>query len=235
MSHRRAFSAIELLVVIAVIGVLLALAIPSLHRARRQASRAVSQANMRSHIAVFSQYAHSNDDHYPYFTDPNGLVVLEYNGLEITCRYFDAYFRWSVALADAYYDGIAPHPSQMVPRASHVTSYFYSATFLADPRFWRLERRTGPEQWRPVRAFEVVYSSKKALFTEVVEAIPWSISSLVDPIGLGLVDGSAGHWARSDCMEPVKAGEGPWEGAALHHGVYGMHTVGGVTGRDVRE
>ncbi|MCC7389784.1 MAG: prepilin-type N-terminal cleavage/methylation domain-containing protein [Phycisphaerales bacterium] len=233
MLQRRAFSLIEVLVVVAIVGVLVGLAAPALHHARQQARRAVSLSNMRSHIAVFSEYEQSNSEYYPYFTDPAGPIDLKYNGLEITCRYFDAHFRWSVALADGYYDGVAPHPSQLAPRTAHICSYFYSATFLADPEYWRLEQRTGPEQWRAVRAFEVVYPSEKALFTEVVQTIPWSRSTLVEYVGLGMVDGSANHWPRSQCTEPVLEGEGPWDGTALHHGVFGMHTVGGVTGRDV--
>ncbi len=231
--RKAAFSVIEIIVVVAIMGTLVALVAPALYHARQQARRAISLSKLRSHVMIFSSYAQSYDEYFPYFTNPRKIVELEYRGTKIPCRYFDSHFRWPVALAADYYNDLAPHPSQLAPTTTHICSYYYSASFFADTRFSRLETRTGPAQWRAVRRSEVVFPSAKALFSEVVETVPWVRSPLTKIVGLGMVDGSAQHRNPAQCAEPVLKGEGPWKGAVFQIGIYGMHTVDGVAGRDV--
>lgn len=232
-SMRHGVTMVETIVVVTIIGVLLGVLLPTLHGARRSARQAVSKSNLRSHLTVFNTYAEEYTEYYPYFTSPDGMVELDYHGLAIPTLYFGAHFRWQIALADEYYGGIAPHPSQLAPQTSHICSYYYSAAFLADPRFWAGETRQGPEQWRAVRRFEVTYPASKALFTEVVQTIPWARATGVRDVGLGMVDGSVRYEGTEGLIEPYLDGEGSWEGVTFHHGVYGMHTVSGVRGRDV--
>ena len=62
MSRRRGFTLIELLVVIAIIAVLMAVLLPSLHRAREQGKRAVCLSNMRQLALAWMLYAEANDE-----------------------------------------------------------------------------------------------------------------------------------------------------------------------------
>lgn len=69
---RGAFTLIELLVVIAVIGVLAALAVPGLGRAKQQAKVTVCLNNLRQIGAGFAQYSDDNDGRMPPPTVTNG-------------------------------------------------------------------------------------------------------------------------------------------------------------------
>ncbi|MHC4521765.1 MAG: type II secretion system protein [Planctomycetota bacterium] len=73
----RAFTLIELLVVISVVVMLMALLLPALHRARRQARAVVCQSNLHQWGLAFAQYALDHDNHMPVnpfynaMTDPS--------------------------------------------------------------------------------------------------------------------------------------------------------------------
>ena len=61
MRKRNGFTLIELLVVIAIIALLMAILIPALQRARRQAKTIACQSNLHQWGLVFSMYANDND------------------------------------------------------------------------------------------------------------------------------------------------------------------------------
>ena len=64
IESERAFTLIELLVVIAVIALLMAILIPALQRARRQARAVVCQANLKQWGLHFAAFASENDGHF---------------------------------------------------------------------------------------------------------------------------------------------------------------------------
>jgi len=64
MDKRKGFTLIELLVVIAVIALLMAILMPALNKANRQAKMVVCQSNLRHWGTVFAMYTGDNDDHF---------------------------------------------------------------------------------------------------------------------------------------------------------------------------
>ena len=64
--NRDAFTLIELLVVIAVIALLMAILLPCLQRARRQAKAMVCQAHLKQWGQILAMYTSENEGYFPY-------------------------------------------------------------------------------------------------------------------------------------------------------------------------
>ncbi len=67
------FTLIELLVVISIIGILAAMLLSTLGRAKAQANSAYCENNLKQIGLATQMYVDDNVGYYPYCTDPNGL------------------------------------------------------------------------------------------------------------------------------------------------------------------
>ena len=117
--QKRGFSLIELLVVISLITLIMAISLPALSGAKRQAQSVVSMNNQRQITTAINTLATANDDRYPEsvatigfddnwnWTDPTRLTGNRRRSPQIY-RAMSEYLRHYIDDADAMYCPNAP-------------------------------------------------------------------------------------------------------------------------------
>lgn len=237
------FTLIEAVLTCALVGLLVAMLLPSIADVRHRARRTVSTSNLRSHAQVLSIYVGDWKDVFPYFATPGAhrsVVRNPSRGVALLIPYFGSHFTWHVALAEGYYDGDHTSRAFRPPGREDVApgwnAYWYPCSFIASPAFWRPETREGPHQWVPTRADQVVFSAAKVLLVESDVVREGGHVSLRPTVHAATTDGGAAE--RSSTLVhglSYGGGDGPWNGAM--HGTWAPtvhHTIGGVAGRDFR-
>lgn len=237
-----AFSLIELILVIVLTVLLTALLLPTLQRAKSEAQLTVSQSNIRSHAMVMLSYAGDWADRYPYMTDSaREITTIRAAGRVWELRYFDPVNYWTTGLVDAYYEGMAGHPSFHPPNSRRIgytiTSYWYSSTMIAAPSYWdQTTRLEGATQWNPVSVSDVLFPSAKGLLIEGYETLNDAVQG--GRHNVTMCDASVRGLQRSELTDPYPFGNGgadvfPGGAGGLTIGVPVLHTVGGVRGLDL--
>ena len=127
-----AFSLIELLVVVAIIGMLLAVTLPSLARARQQAVIASCASNLKQVGTGFTMYLGDHRDRYPCATDPVNMSPRYWLWMGRGFRRFiGPYFVHNINTNNP---SILVCPSDPTPPETFErTSYAYSMAFYHSP------------------------------------------------------------------------------------------------------
>lgn len=230
-----------MILVVLIVGLVVALVMPTLRDLRRRALELKSLANLRSHAQILSVYAGDEADGFPFFTDPEApLSVVRGGGVAVAVSHFQSFWTWNIALADNYFGGEVLPEALVVPGMGSrhpITMYWYGDCFVARPDFWRLEtRRVGTSQWRGTRASEVLFPSQKGV---VFEMSGIGEHGLFPRLRFSTVDGAAASRLSRELTRPLTGGVGNGFGAGPNMfghivGMPVMHTIGGVQGRDVR-
>jgi prepilin-type N-terminal cleavage/methylation domain-containing protein len=196
----RGFTLVELLIVVSMIGIILGLSMTGLGHARYAARTAVDLANLRSHVQAFAAYQANWDGQFPAYTRPDADVTIirpvwDFGPIDIT-GYFGGRNMWTLALADTLFDGKWDSRSFLSahnPVDYEFTDFYFDQSYLADPKYWRRETRTGMGQWRSTRAHEVVHPGAKSIFVNTYRDIAeeFSVDASRRHWDIGFVDGSA--------------------------------------------
>ena len=166
------FTLLELLVVIAVIGLLMTLLLPSLHKARKKAHLAVCLSNQKQIGTALIAYTIENDLYYPVYGDKYldniswDDQLSDYDGRDLT----EEQKREKVLLVKEYPDidnSIYKCPSHIIVRPEqYPRSYVINDSFLKDDI-------SDPQAIRGVAGFRNKIANKGEA-DEYKYSIPWA-------------------------------------------------------------
>lgn len=239
------FTLLETILVVAIVGIVVAMTLPSLSIVRLKGREIASQAQIRSHASMMLLYATDHRDAWPAYTyaDATSSIIRFDGGSNYTSiGYFQMNNYWPVALADAYYDGRWADKSFRSPArrpgSDGYHDYYYPCVFIASPEYWNAATRSlPPSQLRGTRVSDVTFPDRKILLLdEQTRSIAW-LDNPKQKVVTAQTDGRATSRAFSAFTPGFQSGDGvdlPQYFAAHRGGLYDfLHTIDGVRGLDL--
>jgi len=224
-----------------IIGVLLAILVPVLAKARSKALDTVTRANLRTSYTAFTTYTSVYDSTYPWRPQYGPLIPLNPQqtmaiGVPHFCvsRYWPGLMHQVMPWEDHYASwlgGGAKHGERPWneldgdPLSFRPSSFFLSHAFLARPRLWKPGATNTEENLRPVRENDVQFPASKVLLFDFEKThLRNDPDADRDQTLMLFVDG---HVAAKRLSEARVLTDRPWrEPRPLHD------TPDGVRGRD---
>lgn len=170
-SERRAFSIPELLVVMGVLGILVALLIPSFSKARSSA-RGVSTLSQCRQIGIaLANYASQWKGSTPTIYQPLPLQYppdsqrVEVDGVSTRGNWFNHATQYRLSLRSYCDDSTFYAPGHRVDYTQRlpVPDFFLTLTLYAHPSYWNRWTQRGADQWGAQRLDSLASPSVKGL------------------------------------------------------------------------
>lgn len=242
------FTLVELLVTLGVIGVLIAILLPTLASARRSARDVAGLSNLRQAAVSFSVYAETYGGAMP-FSPPGSTFVTsppgEGEGSSVTTgSFWDLSYYWASLFHDVapwhehfstwvVHDvrrdpdrpwqggGSEPFPGQGIP------SFYYCRALYARPALWSGRASADPASLlAPVRMPDVRFPASKVFLFDGEAPLRAPEGDPPDKIAMAFVDGHAARRDRDEASDPVMPSSNDVIPATLHD------TKDGAFGRD---
>ncbi|MGQ0627076.1 MAG: type II secretion system protein [Phycisphaerales bacterium] len=238
------FTLLEVMVSLLIIAGVLVLVFPSLSGVRKRAWDAQTLSNLRQSAALLDVYTNDSRGAHVFFGDPSGVPVyvpfVNREGGFTLDHYFDMHFAWHSFVADrlGMGDGEREVFGDAESRAINGIAghqFYHSCSYFADPGYWNDRTREGKSQWRGTYQHEVALpAAKVTLLSSYPMDFHADIPRLSRSAPAAFADGSASIRKVGDFIPGMFYGDGLLSSIHVHDRYFGMHTIDGVRGRDVR-
>lgn len=223
------FSIPELLIVIGVVGVLLAISIPSLGGARSTAYELKSLSNIRQIGLATVQYADAWKGTPPVIFQPKvGFIGID-QPQEVETQWGVAWGYWfmSTSLYQLAFDEPLPGEVTLAPRNPEAESdtrgvfqpdYLLAESLYATPEYFDRFTQTAPEQWVPQRLERIRFPASKAIAHQVARYDIDTPSGLAMTCCFGDLPPSSVLWGDLSAVNINQGSLLPGEPNFYHHG-----------------
>ncbi len=238
----RAFSLVELLVTIGVIGVLMALLLPALGSAKREANVTAELATQRQSELVLNAYLIDHNGAYPYWGEPGTFYAsLRWEQELISEQHWDQPLHWGLYLHSLGYEGWASLGSRAhagafevirqgdcpTCRWEYASAHMLTNTVFAEPAFWSEDTPPDKRHHRGMRESHLVHPALKGVIILRggfgPRAKAWGLERRLVHFG----DGHGSAVKTSELTDGVHRGGLHMDGQPVHS------TPEGVSGRDI--
>jgi hypothetical protein len=241
-SAGRAFSLVELLVTIGVVGALLALLLPALGGAKREANVTAELATQRQAELILNAYLIDHNGEYPYWGEPGTFYAPLHWGPEfVSEQHWDQPLHWGLYLHTLGYEGWVSLGSRAHGSAfeevrqgdcptcgwGYGSAHMLTNTVYAQPAFWDEDAPPDKRHHRGMREGHLVYPALKGIvilrggFGPRAKA--WGLERRLVHFG----DGHGAAVKTSELTTGVQRGGLHMDGEPVHC------TPEGVNGRDL--